>query len=495
MRNRFPFLAAAALLLAPALRAQVPQLISYQGRVAVSGVNFNGTGSFSFALVDPTGAVSYWSNDGTNLNGTQPATAVRLTVTNGLYSVLLGDTTLANMTAIPASVFANSSVWLRVWFNDGTHGPQQLAPDQRIASVGYAIVAGSVTNGAVGLPQLGLGTVSGQITCNVTDPAHTYVYLQGTSSLAYVGTPSAGSYPFQLTLVAPGSYTLVVHQSNGTENSIPVTVAAGQTVSGINLAAVDTGTDVNNCGACGNVCTGPDNGTVSCVSGTCQSGCTGVYTNCNGNCASLFTDSSNCGACGQECPLQQVCNSGACSCPPNLPNNCDGVCVNSFTDVNNCGACATVCPNVSNGSPVCSSGVCISSCNGGFTSCNGTCVNTATDNNNCGSCATSCGTGRTCLAGACQCTVGLTSCIGSCVNTQTNPLNCGGCGIVCGSNHSTPACTAGTCTIASCSPGWADCDANPNDGCEVNIQTDVSNCGACGIQCPNGHSCIAGACN
>src|SRR5665213_3180157 len=51
--------AAAALLLTSSLHAQVPQLISYQGRVSVAGVNFNGTGSFSFALVDPTGTVSY----------------------------------------------------------------------------------------------------------------------------------------------------------------------------------------------------------------------------------------------------------------------------------------------------------------------------------------------------------------------------------------------------------------------------------------------------
>lgn len=126
------------------LLGQVPKLINYQGRVVVGGTNFSGTGQFGFALVSGTGgATTYWSNDGTSAGGSQPASAVSLPVSSGLYSVELGDTTLANMTALPYSVFANSDVRLRVWFNDGSHGWQQLAPDQRIVSVGYAMTSGS----------------------------------------------------------------------------------------------------------------------------------------------------------------------------------------------------------------------------------------------------------------------------------------------------------------------------------------------------------------
>ena len=128
-------------LLTATLHAQVPQIINYQGRVAVGTVNFEGSGSFKFALVDAAGTTTYWSNDGTSTAGSQPTAAVTLTVAKGLYSVLLGDTTRANMTAIPISVFANSNVRLRVWFNDGTNGSQLLTPDQRIAAVGYAMVA------------------------------------------------------------------------------------------------------------------------------------------------------------------------------------------------------------------------------------------------------------------------------------------------------------------------------------------------------------------
>ena len=85
-----------AALTVPALHAQVPQLLNYQGRVAVGSpaVNFNGSGQFKFALVNTNGTVTYWSNDGTSTAGSQPMTAVSLAVSNGLYSVALGDTCL-----------------------------------------------------------------------------------------------------------------------------------------------------------------------------------------------------------------------------------------------------------------------------------------------------------------------------------------------------------------------------------------------------------------
>src|SRR3954468_19395518 len=83
---------------ASTIRAQVPQIINYQGRVVVGSTNFNGTGQFKFALVDPGGSTTFWSNDGTSVGGSEPSSAVSLTVSSGLYSVLLGDTTMPNMT-------------------------------------------------------------------------------------------------------------------------------------------------------------------------------------------------------------------------------------------------------------------------------------------------------------------------------------------------------------------------------------------------------------
>jgi hypothetical protein len=128
------------LILYPSAFSQVPGIINYQGRIVDNGTNFTGTGLFEFALINPGGATNYWANDGTPVG--RPSNAVPLTVAKGLYSVLLGNTAVSNMTvAIPAGVFANSNVLLRVWFNDGINGFQQLVPDQQLGAAGYALQA------------------------------------------------------------------------------------------------------------------------------------------------------------------------------------------------------------------------------------------------------------------------------------------------------------------------------------------------------------------
>ena len=132
------------------VKAQVPQILNYQGRISVSGANFDGTGAFQFALVDGTGAVTYWSN-GNSL--------VSLPVSGGLYSVLLGDTTVTNIAAIPATVFTNGDVRLRGWF-DGGAGLERLTPDRRLTAVGYALMAGNVSDGAITGSKLAAGAVT-----------------------------------------------------------------------------------------------------------------------------------------------------------------------------------------------------------------------------------------------------------------------------------------------------------------------------------------------
>ncbi len=143
--------------------SQTPALLNYQGRVAVDSVNFDGAGSFKFALVNPTGDTTFWSNDGTSTIGDEPTNAVSLTVTNGLYSVLLGDTEIANMTAIDPAAFANPDVRLRVWFDDGVNASQLLTPDQRIAPAPYladgAVTGAAIAPGSIGGAQIAAGSL------------------------------------------------------------------------------------------------------------------------------------------------------------------------------------------------------------------------------------------------------------------------------------------------------------------------------------------------
>lgn len=113
-------------------RADTPEALSFQGRVLVDGVPFTGTGAFRFALVEgnATSPVLHLDPPGGPSLGT-----VSLPVSKGLYSVRLGIDTIP----VPSDLLQQSTdLRLRVWFNDGSHGLQQLSPDQPLLAVPYA---------------------------------------------------------------------------------------------------------------------------------------------------------------------------------------------------------------------------------------------------------------------------------------------------------------------------------------------------------------------
>jgi formylglycine-generating enzyme required for sulfatase activity len=120
----------------------VPPVLNYAGQVAVNGQAFDGNGLFKFALVNTDGTTTYWSNDGTSVDGSEPQASVAVSVNGGLYAVLLGNTALQGMGAIDPAVFAqHTDAKMRVWFSDGVNGFQQLSPDRPFASVPYAFSA------------------------------------------------------------------------------------------------------------------------------------------------------------------------------------------------------------------------------------------------------------------------------------------------------------------------------------------------------------------
>lgn len=127
--------------------ASAPPMVSYQGKVMVGGSPFSGMGYFKFAVVDASGATSYWSNDGTSSSGGQPTSSVQLAVNNGLFTVLLGNITLGGMTrALDATVFSEDVRYLRVWFSSDNLTFMLLTPDQRVAAVPYALQAVEAEN-------------------------------------------------------------------------------------------------------------------------------------------------------------------------------------------------------------------------------------------------------------------------------------------------------------------------------------------------------------
>jgi hypothetical protein len=217
-------------------------------------------------------------------------------------------------------------------------------------------------------------------------------------------------------------------------------------------------------------------------------------------------DPLNCGGCNVVCPsgpnANAVCQSGVCAvvcqgtfadCDPNAPG-CE---TDTNADPLNCGACNVVCPSEPNADPVCQSQTCSVACQSGFADCDlnqpGCETNINDDPANCGACGNVCPSGANatpaCGSGMCglTCDPGFRDCdlnasTGCEVNINTDANNCGACGNAC--PFSTPVCDAGQCVSAGgCPPGTAECDNNPATVCETNTTSDVRNCGGCGLRC------------
>ncbi len=209
-------------------------------------------------------------------------------------------------------------------------------------------------------------------------------------------------------------------------------------------------------------------------------GCDGGLAACGGACVDLLNDATNCSHCGMAClggPNETaVCRMGACQpavCNPGF-GNCDGMtangCETPLSTVTNCGSCNNLC---SAPTPLCVSASGIP--DGGVTDGGGM---------DAGAPGYACGA---------MCLAGTTPCGSSCVDLQTDPTNCGMCGMVCTAGpNSSAACTTGACGI-SCGSGFADCNHMSADGCETETDNDVMNCGMCGMVCPT-HTHFTAAC-
>ena len=226
-------------------------------------------------------------------------------------------------------------------------------------------------------------------------------------------------------------------------------------------------TDINNCGACGGVCSKNNVAAVSCAGGVCNGACKAGFGDCNMNklsdgCeAALNSSVAHCGACGVACSSRNIpspsCAGGVCNgqCANNFADcnankQSDGCEVNLATDPANCGGCAQVCSANHIASPTCGGGVCNGACALGWSDCNGDKLtdgcetNVATDATHCGSCGNDCARQAilTCTNGNCACAT-----VADCDPVLTDTCVGGSC--LCAANGG--VCRAGkTCTALGC---------------------------------------------
>jgi hypothetical protein len=221
--------------------------------------------------------------------------------------------------------------------------------------------------------------------------------------------------------------------------------------------------------------------------GMCGNAC--EHECCDGACTDVRFDEMNCGGCGMDgmaCGMGQECCGGLCrspaecagcaeDCSASGTSCCSMACVDTMADENNCGTCGNT-------------------CEAGSFCCGGSCVPESPDS--CGQSCTACGATDLCCAGGCvpqgalHCNTCGTGCggdcctdahTGECVNLQTDESNCGVCGVECPSGDT---CSNGMC----CGAGLTNCD-----GTCLNVNgNDRNNCGSCGRRCANSGCGIAG---
>ena len=257
----------------PGMAATVPQLMNYQGRLNDNlGSAVTGTRSMTFSLYsDLTTTTCLWSEIQNNV-----------AVKNGVFNILLGSST-----PLPANVFDNAEVWLGIKVD----ADPEMAPRQRITSVGYAMRAGC--------------NPGDMLTCYTADPA---------------------TLPAN---VLPAGYQCKTGTRTCLSNGSGYGACAGEVVPNCGANCVDLQNDQNNCGACGHACEAAQ----LCTSGVCESVCG----DCNDGIACTV---DVCDAQARMCfhtPVNELCDDGIyCNgvemcdftgCIPGLPVTCpdDGI--------------------------------------------------------------------------------------------------------------------------------------------------------------------------
>lgn len=272
---------------------------NYQGRVKVSGQAYNGTGGFKFAILNTSATAVLWTNDGTGFTGGEPTGSVSLTVSDGVFNVMVGDPA-AGMQPINSAIFnSRTPLKLRTWFSDGTHGFEQLNPDNNLVNMTFVTLSTSdqsftiYVNGATGNDannglttstakrtiQAAIDTLPGRLRCDVTVKVFPGTYRELLKIYGITIVPGK-----QLTLLGDETWTSAslvdptVRLSNlqdsyttgSSEIGVYATLCAGLTIKGLLINHFNAGTQL-------------ENGTYSIVNCKATENCVGFWVAGNSN--------------------------------------------------------------------------------------------------------------------------------------------------------------------------------------------------------------------
>ncbi|MFA5796579.1 MAG: MopE-related protein [Candidatus Woesearchaeota archaeon] len=196
------------------------------------------------------------------------------------------------------------------------------------------------------------------------------------------------------------------------------------------IQCVNTQTDSQNCGWCGNACSSG----LSCVSGNCQ--CPTGQTLCNGACVGTVSDPANCGRCGNVCYAPNTkCYSGSCvqcikaifDCPDGPYECINNRCVLRCESPNFCGPVNSLNTDSDEDRKAnCVGSDWCLSCINGYANCNANsgCETDITTTSNCGSCGNVCTASNRCPAGTSTLFYISPTCSGTCGTVSTGSSPC-----------------------------------------------------------------------
>ncbi|RDW58590.1 hypothetical protein BP6252_13066 [Coleophoma cylindrospora] len=397
-----------------------------------------------------------------NLSGTAQITLNTVMMTDVELSIVVLGNRLENLCSLTTQTSLAFARKLATRSGQFTCSAGSFQSDSFLETTSRASFKGNVT-------ELFANTIANPAQCSPK-----IVDLLGTST----GT-SRSSMASTLTISMRSSVSS--SSTSSTRTIIPMPSTCVATFTDCTGLCVDTQTDLANCGACGNICTGDR----TCDAGSCV--CSNGWSFCSESqlCTNFDSDPANCGGCGMICATAQTCVAGSCACS-NGQDFCSTsqICTDLFSDDANCGTCGRACP----AAQLCVGGICF--CPGGTSFCeaNQICTDFATDSANCGACEVACSAGNVCTGGFCLCPGGQNFCPSTqtCADFNTDAKNCGGCGITCPAHQ---ACNAGSCS--TCSDGQDFCSTSQI--C-TDLFTDNANCGMCGHACPAAQLCVGGIC-
>lgn len=291
----------------------------------------------------------------------------------------------------------------------------------------------------------------------------------------------------------------------------------------MNGCEVDLNSDAS-CGGCDQRCEDAPHATMACKAGGCAiERCDNGFADCDkdprNGCEVDLNGMDDCGACGNVCSFPHSgarCNAGKCEradCDENYADcnmdSADG-CETNLLLPGNCGSCGNSCrslPNVTGST--CEKGGCAVQCQRGRGNCdnqsNNGCETDLTAATSCGSCGTDCTHLANTKSARCgdsgctdvKCNAGFADCNGSaadgCERSLSTLSDCGACDKPCAVAHAAADCSSGKCEAGACDEGFGDCDGNASNGCETALNDD-KHCGSCGNACGEGISCVNGAC-